>query len=179
MDSMASWLPPDGWGVRTVPCGRWWDAVRVPGVAGFRALDRLGERSGPVIEDQVGQVLTWLVRPGAAERWSLAGVAVWGRGRCLAVPPAAWVNGPWSGAPVTRWLIRPRGGCLTDAKALRATLAQVLGEPSRRGTGGGDRAPECHMEECEACTKGEVPQSPPDSSVIYEACDCACHGTGP
>ncbi|MGK5531362.1 hypothetical protein [Streptomyces sp. URMC 129] len=155
MNVSLSWLPPDEWGVRTVPCGRWFDAVRMPSVTGFPVMARLWERSGPVIEDQAGQVLTWLVEPGTADGWEPAGgVAVWGRGRCLPVPPAGWVNGAWSGAPVTRWLIRPAGTGLTDAKVLRDALAEVVGE--RSGCPLGDR---------DLCAKGEA---------VGSRCDCPC-----
>ncbi|MGK5530137.1 hypothetical protein [Streptomyces sp. URMC 129] len=147
----------------------------MPSNTALYAVARLRDRSGPVIEAQVQQILAWLVLPGAAEDWHLPGIKVAGRGRYLAVPPASWVNGQWSGAPSTRWLIPPHGTCLTDAKSLHDVLAEVIREtPAMNGTAG-YRSPECCMNDHEACTKAEAPPPPRESSVIYEACDCPCH----
>ncbi|MDT0342457.1 hypothetical protein [Streptomyces litchfieldiae] len=111
------WMPTDG--VELLPCGRWWDAVQLPTFVGVRVVSRLGERSGPVVQDQVAEMLSWLVRPGAAVGWEerVPGVAVLGAGRSLAVPPASWRCGP-----SMRWLIRPTKTCLTDPGALFGAL---------------------------------------------------------
>ncbi|MDT0307415.1 hypothetical protein RM780_10615 [Streptomyces sp. DSM 44917] len=111
-----TWLPADGEGVRVLPCGRWFDAVEVYGAAGPRTLTLLGERSGPVIEDQARGVLHWLIAPGSGDAWlppAAPGIRVLGAGHQLAVPPAAWTRGP-----ATRWLLPPRGTCLTDVRRL-------------------------------------------------------------
>ncbi|MGK5530140.1 hypothetical protein [Streptomyces sp. URMC 129] len=173
--AVPEWVPTDNHGVRTLPCGRWFDAVRVSSNTAFYGIARLHDRSGPVIEDQVQQILTWLIHPATAEGWCLPGVKVVGRGRYVAVPPASWVKGSWWGAPSTRWLIPPRGSCLTDAKYLHDALAEVIGGPVEGGILAGYRSPECCMNDHEACTKAEAPPPPRESSVIYEACDCPCH----
>ncbi|MDT0343069.1 hypothetical protein [Streptomyces litchfieldiae] len=86
-------------------------------------------RSGPVVQDQVAETLSWLVNPGAADGWEerVPGVAVLGEGRSLAVPPASWRCGP-----STRWLSPAHGDCLTDPGALYDALRHVL-HPGRAG----------------------------------------------
>jgi hypothetical protein len=102
-----------------VPCARWFDAVRIGVVHGIRAVGRLRDRSGPVVEDQAAGLVTWLVAPGAADGWALPGVTVLGAGGTLAVPPASWTDGP-----ALRWLVPPPvvGDCLTEPDALRVVL---------------------------------------------------------
>ncbi len=80
----------------------------------------MGHRSGPVIEDQIEDVVTWLVPVDAAHAWRLAGVTVLGAGRELRVPPPHW-----SGA--IRWLLEPPavGDCLTRPEFLHTSLITV------------------------------------------------------
>ncbi len=123
---LPDWIPHEG--VGSLPCGRWFVGVRLPTFVGLRVVNRLRERSGPVVQDQVAEVVTWLVAPGAAEGWErlVPGVDVVRAPRVLAVPPASWCDGPWSGGPATRWLIAPAGTCLTDPPVLLAALRHVL-----------------------------------------------------
>ncbi|MDT0341576.1 hypothetical protein [Streptomyces litchfieldiae] len=116
------WMPVEG--VELLPCGRCFDALQLPTFVGARVISRMLDRSGPVIEDQVAETLSWLVKPGAADGWEerVPGVAVLGAGRSLAVPPASWRCGP-----STRWLRPARGDCLTDPGALYDALRHVLG----------------------------------------------------
>ncbi|MDT0346875.1 hypothetical protein [Streptomyces litchfieldiae] len=102
------WMPAHG--VELLPCGRWFDAVQLPEFVGRRVLSRLLDRTGPVVQDQVQDMLTWLVAPGAADGWEerVPGVAVLGAGRSLAVPPASWRCGPTATAGSSiRWLTQP------------------------------------------------------------------------
>ncbi len=96
--------------------------MRVGAFDGIRAVGRLRDRSGPVVEDQAAGVVTWLVVPGAADGWGLPGVTVLGAGRTLAVPPASWTGGP-----AVRWLVPPPvvGDCLTEPDGLRGVLGGV------------------------------------------------------
>ena len=115
------WLPT-GHATQTVPAGRWFDAVRVSSFDGIRAITRLQERSGPVLEDQVDGVMTWLVPTGSTATWDLPGVDLLSAGRVLTVPPASQIEGMF------RWLIPPppEGDCITTPEALRQALAEVL-----------------------------------------------------
>lgn len=70
--------------------------------------------------------MTWLVFPGAADGWRLAGVVVLGAGAVVEVPPVGWVPGAGHGL---RWVVRVRGDGLTDAPALYRALV-ATGEPS-------------------------------------------------
>ncbi|MDT0347644.1 hypothetical protein [Streptomyces litchfieldiae] len=167
-DSAVAWLPSEEQGVRSVPCGRWFHAVRVVAADGRRAADRLGPRSGPVIEDQAAGTACWLVAPRAADTWRLAGVRVLGAGREIAVPPASWTAGP-----STRWLVPPRGDCLTAPGPLHDVLAVTTLEQPRPIES--FRTSECHMGTHDGCTKAEAPPSPRGLPVIYQACDCWCH----
>ncbi|WP_159029723.1 hypothetical protein [Streptomyces marincola] len=128
-DALPEWMP--GTAVRSLPCGRWWDGVRVPSFVGMRVVDRLRDRSGPIIEDQVDVFMTWLVPVAAADGWRerMPGIAVLRAGDHLAVPPADWTGGPWAGGATPRWLIRPAGTCLTAPADLRAALEKVLPRP--------------------------------------------------
>ncbi len=124
-DVLPEWLPVEG--VESLPCGRWFDGVRLPVFAGMRVVDGLRGLSGPVVQDQIADVLTWLVRPGAADGWErrAPGVDVLREGRVLAVPPASWCDGPWTGGSATRWLIAPTATCPTDPPVLLGALRQV------------------------------------------------------
>lgn len=121
--SLPVWVPPEGAPVESFPCGRWWDAVRVPTPVGLHALRVLDELSGPVIEDQGPWVLYWLVPPGSADHWRLAGVKVLGAGHMLAVPPADYIA-----SPSRRWKVplKARGNGLTDPAGLHAALAPAV-----------------------------------------------------
>ncbi|MDT0309489.1 hypothetical protein RM780_21365, partial [Streptomyces sp. DSM 44917] len=59
-----TWLASIQRGVETLPCGRWFDAVRVLAVDGERALAELGLVSAGVVEDQGAGTLCWLVPVG-------------------------------------------------------------------------------------------------------------------
>ncbi|MGK5533014.1 hypothetical protein [Streptomyces sp. URMC 129] len=115
--SAALWMPDEERGVRTLPCHRWWDAVRMPRPLGQDILARLGSASGPLIEDQFADTYTWLVECGAADGWEPLGARVLGMGSVVAVPPARWQRGR-----VVRWLVPPTATCLTDATRLRRAL---------------------------------------------------------
>lgn len=80
--------------VRTVPAGRWWNAVRVPADLGALALKSLGDESGAVIKDGYGGIMYWLVPPGDAAAWRLPDVQVLGRGSHVVVPPLRRTAGP-------------------------------------------------------------------------------------
>ncbi|WP_326594968.1 hypothetical protein [Streptomyces sp. NBC_01803] len=152
------------------PTGRWFDAVTAYSVEGVRAIARLGERSGPVIDDPEQGLVTWFVRPGSAVGWSLPCVGVLGAGCEIVVPPAAVPD-----RALLRWVIPPAGDCLTCPALLYDTLALVTGGRRPRASVSTFTSPECLFGEHEACTKAEVPSSPQDSSVIYEPCNCDCH----
>jgi hypothetical protein len=111
-------MPTSDQGVRTLPSGRWWDAVRVPDFRGRHVLARLGHSSA-VVYDQAAALYTWLVPPGAADGWDHAGLGVLvpPRGHVIAVPPAEWQAGPG-----TKWLVPPGPTALTDADRLLAAL---------------------------------------------------------
>ncbi|MDT0306821.1 hypothetical protein RM780_07575 [Streptomyces sp. DSM 44917] len=135
-DSLPLWLPSAGQGVQVVPCHRWFDAVRVPGFVGVRvvALLRRAQLEGAVIEDQVGDSLTWLVRVGAADGWDAFGAEVLGAGQSVAVPPARFVAGAFTGGAGLRWLIAPSGVCLAEPGALRAAVRGAFWEVRRGRT---------------------------------------------
>ncbi|MGK5529965.1 hypothetical protein ACSNOC_05105, partial [Streptomyces sp. URMC 129] len=60
-------MPSRDAGVQVLPCGRWFDAVQVSGYFARQVQSQLliSGGVGPVIHDQVGDVWSWLVRPGA------------------------------------------------------------------------------------------------------------------
>ncbi|MGW0707180.1 hypothetical protein ACWD4G_14680 [Streptomyces sp. NPDC002643] len=80
--------------VRTVPAGRWWNAVRVPIALGTPTLKSLGDASGAVIKDGFGGIMYWLVPPGDAMNWQLPEVQILGAGSHVAVPPLRRTAGP-------------------------------------------------------------------------------------
>ncbi|WP_461036412.1 hypothetical protein [Streptomyces mayteni] len=122
---LPDWLPPARKGARTLPAGRWWDAVEVDGITAGYVLGRLGERSGPVVEDQMRGVARWLLAPGVAAGWELPGVRVLGHGHYVTVPPAEWCVNSWEGAPPIRWSVPPVRSCLSDPVALHRALAHA------------------------------------------------------
>ncbi len=118
--SRPDWLPTNG--VRSVPCARWFDAVLVGAFDAVLAIGRMRHRSGPVIEDQVEDAVTWLVPVGTADAWRLSGVRVLGRGHEIRVPSPGWHG-------VIRWLVEPPavGDCLTRPELLHDTLREARG----------------------------------------------------
>ena len=118
------WLPTDS--IRTVPCARWFDAVTVDAFDAVIAIGRMQHRSGPVIEDQVEDAVTWLVPVGTADAWDLPSIQVLGKGHEIRVPPPGWHG-------VIRWLMEPPavGDCLTRPGLLHTTLTAVLGDRRR------------------------------------------------
>lgn len=87
-----------------------WDLVTVPSRQGLEALDILRLRTGvgPVLHDDSGDTLGFLVPAGTADGWDLPGSACTetsGRGRRPAAEPpvsgAGWLLPPEYGAPVT------------------------------------------------------------------------------
>ncbi|AWW43209.1 hypothetical protein [Streptomyces cadmiisoli] len=52
-----------------VPVDGAWNAVTVPAAWGHLVLDLLADRSGPLLEDETGGHLLWVIPPGAADRW--------------------------------------------------------------------------------------------------------------
>ncbi|MGK5534354.1 hypothetical protein, partial [Streptomyces sp. URMC 129] len=115
------WLPTAEQGVRTLPCGRWWDAVRVPDYRARHVLTRLAYSSA-VIHDQAASLYTWLVPTGTAGGWDAValGVIVPALGDVIPVPPAQWQQGPG-----TKWLVPPGPTCLTDPDRLRQALKRT------------------------------------------------------
>lgn len=99
-------LPPDR---RTVllACGTLFDAVRTPVLLGMPVLERLladptdADQLGPVLWDQRGGLLYWLVSPGATDDYP-DGARLLGAGAWISVPPpyghaskdAAWLHLP-------------------------------------------------------------------------------------
>lgn len=118
------WLPRS---IETasLPTGEWWDAVSATGPLARRVMLAPGSGTGAVIEDRREDVLHWLVRPGAADGWSVPpGVTVRGPGYALTVPPVHRTHGPG-----LFWQVPPtRDGHLTDPAALLAALPSARGE---------------------------------------------------
>ncbi|RKN46842.1 hypothetical protein [Streptomyces hoynatensis] len=123
---LPAWMPPAGGGALVIPCGQDFDAVRVAGLTALQAAGRFPGGPPPLIEDQEQHVASWLLPPGAAATWLVPGTDALGAGANLAVPPATWCCGPWSGGPAVRWLVPPAGDCLTDPETLRLVLTSVL-----------------------------------------------------
>ncbi|MGW0826049.1 hypothetical protein [Streptomyces sp. NPDC002845] len=120
------WMSSHGPSVRTLPAGRWWDAVRVPLVLGDQALERLGGESGAVIKDGYGGILYWLVPPGDAAGWCVPEVHVLGPGSHVAVPPLYRTTGPG-----LYWYVPPaRGREWTRPALLHAALIAAAPQPA-------------------------------------------------
>ncbi|MEU1851756.1 hypothetical protein ABZ499_21390 [Streptomyces sp. NPDC019990] len=102
------------------------DVVTVPARQGLEAVDILrrgaGEAVGPVLHDDGGATLGFLVPPGTAAEWDVPGSTCTGTdGRGLALPPESPVGG-------SDWLLPPGGADLaTDPAVLR----EALGEAAR------------------------------------------------
>lgn len=120
------WLPTASTGARTLPAGRWWDAVQVDAATALFALGQPTGPCGPVVEDTAQQLAWWLAPVGSAAGWGLPGVCVLGEGHHLTVPPAEWRWVLWAGGPPLRWLTPPRGEQLTDPRRLRTALAYAV-----------------------------------------------------
>ena len=118
-DSAPRWMRPYSDEVRTLPAGRWWDAVRVPLAPGLRTLESLGDDTGAVIRDGFGDVLYWLVLPNSAADWSLPQVQVLGPGCHVAVPPLHRTSGP---GLVWQVALRSAGREWTRPERLHAAL---------------------------------------------------------
>ncbi|TDC67777.1 hypothetical protein [Streptomyces hainanensis] len=133
--TLPDWIPSERHGARTLPAGRWWDAVVVDSFTAIYVLGRLIGRSGPVVEDQGRQLALWLLPPGAAANWDLPGVQVLGHGHYVTIPPAEWCWGPWwedARRPI-RWLVPLLGeDHRADPAALHLALARTVAEPPAR-----------------------------------------------
>jgi hypothetical protein len=111
------WLPPAACGPRTLPCGRWFDAVLVRQEDGPVLLDALADQEGAVFADHTRDVHVWLVAPGTVGRWGrVARVRLLSSGRLLDVPAVT----------STRWVRPPYGDCLTDGDVLLRALIELL-----------------------------------------------------
>ena len=70
----------------------------------------------------------------AATGWSrLWDARVLAHGHYVAIPSAEWCAAHTEVGPPVRWLVPPRGSCLTDANALREALAATLLAPVPQG----------------------------------------------
>ncbi|WP_326596807.1 hypothetical protein [Streptomyces sp. NBC_01803] len=101
------------------PC----DLVTVPARQGLEAVDilRLRHDVGPVLHDQEGDTLGFIVPPGTAEGWDLPGSAciqTCGGSACGTQPP---VTG-------SGWLVPPEGTVVdtTEPERLRAALDEAV-----------------------------------------------------
>lgn len=112
--------PPAGGAVPPAePC----DLVTVPARQGLEAVDilRLRDGVGPVLHDDAGATLGFLVPPGTADVWDLPGshcAPTCGRAaRRTGEPPVAGAG----------WVVPPDGAptAATDAARLRAALGQA------------------------------------------------------
>ncbi|MDK1473716.1 hypothetical protein QNO07_09815 [Streptomyces sp. 549] len=106
-------MPPDE------PC----DLVTVPARQGLEAVDilRLRDGVGPVLHDDAGATLGFLVPPGTAAAWDLPGSACTQTSgpadRSAGEPPVAGAG----------WVVPPDGTyeTATDASRLRAALGEA------------------------------------------------------
>ncbi|MGP4112837.1 hypothetical protein ACTWP5_18255 [Streptomyces sp. 4N509B] len=131
--NMPMWLPPSDVSARRVPCGCWWDAVRVPEDIGAVVLEALAGQSGPVIGDRCDGVYSWLVAPGAADGWRGGlPVQVYGVACRLLVPSLGSSHTCW-----VEWLVQPEPGrdCLTDPGLLNAALTAAVAGRARPESG--------------------------------------------
>lgn len=123
----ANWLlPAEGVPLhrRTVllPCGTLFDAVRTPDSLGMPVLDRLlaepddADQLGPVLWDQRGGLLYWLVSPGATDDYP-DGARLLGPGAWISVPP------PYGEATRdAKWLHLPEQRIVTGPAWLASAL---------------------------------------------------------
>ncbi|MEF9904083.1 hypothetical protein [Streptomyces sp. P9-A2] len=120
------------------------DVVTVPARQGLEAVDILrrgeaGDAVGPVLHDDGGRTLGFLVPPGTAAEWDVPGSTCWetdGRGPHPALalkasdlkasaPEASAPEPPMEGSD---WLLPPEG---TDLATDPAALREALGEAQR------------------------------------------------
>lgn len=111
--------------------GRDWDAIVVPQTRGLDALMVLDHGTvhspGPVIWDTAQGLprLYFLVAPGTAADWDVAGTRACGRGSFVVVPGADALT-----PPGPHWLCPPdpdNPAGLVDAGLLREALSQLRG----------------------------------------------------
>ena len=103
-----------------------WDLVTVPARQGFEAVDILRrgacEAVGPVLHDDGGDTLGFVVPPGTAAAWDVPGSTCTetdGRGLSLDLNPEPPVEG-------SDWLLPPGEADLaTDPAVLRAALGEA------------------------------------------------------
>ena len=107
------------------PCaGAACDLVTVPTRQGLEAVDILrrgvGDAVGPVLHDDGGDTLGFLVPPGTAAGWDVPGsTCTETNGRGLSLPPEPPVEG-------SDWLLPPGEADLaTDPAVLRAALGEA------------------------------------------------------
>ncbi|WP_411092347.1 hypothetical protein [Streptomyces sp. 049-1] len=119
-----AYLPP-GTVLDLVAVDSSWNAVTVPVLWGHLVLDVLADRSGPVMQDENGGHLLWIIPPGSADAWPdarTAGVELHREGSRLLV---CGLEGYRAGM---RWLRVPTTRQRdTDARLLRLGLEWVLG----------------------------------------------------
>lgn len=120
---LPDWVPMDR-NVEAVRAGIDWDAIRVKQPLGDTVLERLGTRTGAVIEDPWGKALYWLVRKGTAATWDAPGSRALGVACWVTVPgPLAGDAGPYWRVPIVT------NGVCTEPRALREALeAAVRGD---------------------------------------------------
>jgi hypothetical protein len=114
-----------------------WDLVTVPARQGLEAVDILrrgdGDGVGPVLHDDDGDTLGFLVPPGTADDWDVPGstcTGTDGRGLSLdAAPPVPGIpggSGPADGADCTCWILPPgEADRTTDPAVLRRALDEA------------------------------------------------------
>jgi hypothetical protein len=121
-DQLPAWLP---W-TRTVslPCGLYFEAVRVPAQWARDAHAVLGPDSGGVLANQLSG--TWIFLP---DTWTLHGTRLVRRGTAVEVPPAFVVSGRdvhWAALP-GRGTTTPQA--LATALTLRPSATSALTGP--------------------------------------------------
>lgn len=166
-----AWVP-SGHLARSYPCGRDWDAVQTRFIDGMCIVGKLGRASGVVIEDPEADLVIWLVGVGQAAGWDVPGVTVLGAGQTILVPPLEPLD-----TATLRWALPPIPGedPLTCPRPLYRAATRVTGgrpDPRVLST---YTSPECLMDQCGRCTKGEVASTPPDTGVVEEPCIHPCH----
>lgn len=122
---LPSWLPRDR-DVEALRAGVHWDAVRVPATLAADVLERLGDRTGAVIEDRWSGTVCWLVPAGTADTWNGP--------HSIALGAACWVTVPGPRADTGhRWLRSiTTHSVLTGPRLLAEALDAVhVEEPAR------------------------------------------------
>ncbi len=126
------WVPRV-WTVR-IPCGRHFEAIRVPAGEAARAHAILGPASGPVLASAYAQSWHFLLDLGAVSpgSWDVPGTRLLRPGTILGVPPAHITFGR-----DVRWVVLPGQGetdpaALQDAVAGRASMPSAVRRRDRR-----------------------------------------------